>query len=245
MNLGAAALSPRRHAGAMARRQVPERGIVATVGLLHDHLWGGRRQEEGQLLRRILRDTDALDRRIGARGALRAGVRPLIPEFGDAEAAGDLYTFLAVVGELDAAVASLRPAPRQAARLASRLAVSLSIHLASAADRFDLVREFEAGRVDFGAFAGRLADALEDLGAVRAGEFRRAVEMAFDANALWDERADPDVQRVAAGSAVASAGLASCLAVDALRPLGRCRDPPFGRVPPLVARILARSGGHP
>ena len=218
---------------------------MATVGLLHDHLWGGRRQDEGQLLRRILRDTDALDRRIGARGSLRAGVRPLIREFGDAEVAEDLYTFLAVAAELDAAVAAARRSPRRAAKLASRLAVSLCIHLASVADRFDLVREFEAGSVDFGTFTDRLEDALEDRGVVRAGDFCRAAEMAFDANALWDERADPDVKRVAAWSAVVSAALAACLLVDALRPLGRCRDPPYGRLSPLVARILVRMGGHP
>lgn len=222
-----------------------DRRLSSAVDGLHDVLWSGSRLNRPRLLARLDRAARALDERMGLHGALAAGARPLVRRFDKERNGADLYTFLKTASDLSAAVTWSRSSPRQAARRASELAVSLSIHLASAAGRFDLVRSFEAGTTDFGAFSSRLADVLEEKGAPRAGEFRRAVNGAFDVRALWNEKASGDARVVAATAATAFAGYACILFVDALKAVGTYRRVPYARLVPVTRRLLAHLGGHP
>lgn len=219
--------------------------VSRAVDALHDYLWARTRISEPRLLTRLDRGARALDRIMGLRGALAGGARPMLRRFRKERNGPDLYAFLKAASDLSAAVRWSRSKPREGAKRASELAVSLSIHLASVAGRSDLVESFEAGTTDFGAFSSRLADVLEQKGALRAGEFRRAVNGAFDVRALWDPKAHGDAHVVAATAAAVFAGYACVLFVEALQALGQYRRTPYARMIPVTRRLLAHLGGHP
>lgn len=219
--------------------------LSAAVDALHDYVWARARISEPRLLARLDRGARALDRSMGLRGMLVAGARPLLRRFRRETTGADLFMFLKAASDLSAAVRWSRSNPRQAAKRASELAVSLAIHLASASGRSDLVESFEAGTKDFGAFSSQLADVLEQRGALRAGEFRRAVNGAFDVRALWDQKASGDARVIAATASAVFAGYACVLFVDALKALGKYRRTPYARLVPVTRRLVARLGGHP
>lgn len=229
----------------MASYAVAEQKTRAAISELHEYLWGGARPKEEELLAQLLRGARALDRHIGTRGAVQRSVRPMTRHFRKGTHGADLFTFLQAVSQLSFAADRVRRKPRDAARASSELAVSLCVHLASTANRANLMESFETGQTDFAEFTSKLADALEQRGVLRAGEFRRATNQAFDLNALWDRRASTDAKRIMATASVSSAGLACVLFVDALRSLGRYRETPYARLVPVVARILRGLGSHP
>ena len=229
----------------MAGYRSAEKEFLAAVSTLHDYLWGGARPRESDLLHALERGARALDRHAGTRGRVARAVRPMTRDFRKGAQGADLFAFLQAVALLSFAADRVRHRPQDAAKAASELGVSLCIHLASAAGRFDLVEAFEAGGSSFAEFTSHLADALEERGALRAGELRRAANQSFDVWALWDGRSSPDTKRIMATASVASAGFACILCVDALRALGRYRETPFGQLVPVVATLLRGLGSHP
>ncbi len=226
----------------MASYAASERAMRSALIDLHDILWAGARYDEGRLLRRLGIGARNLDEHLGTKGATARAVRPLLQDFQPVTTGPDLFTFLRVVTSLASAADRVERQPREAVRHASELAVSLTVHLASAADRRDLVEGFESGRSDFAEFSGVLTEALEQRGVLRAREFGRSANVAFDVNALWDKNATKDVQRISAAAAVSSSAFGCVLFVEALRSLGRYRDVPYGRLVPVVGRILHRLG---
>ncbi len=229
----------------MASYRAAEERLLGDVMELHDFLWGGARQNEARLLKRLRRDARDMDRHLGTRGRVERAVRPLLRRFQKVTDGPELFLFLHAVANLSAAADRVRRKPQEAAKAASEAAVSLCIHLASAAGRRSLTEAFETGQTDFAAYSSKLADALEERGVLRAGEFRRAANQAFDLHALWDRRASPEAKRIMAEASVASAALACVLFVDAMRALGRYRDAPHAQLVPVAAQVLRRSGGHP
>ena len=228
----------------MASNRAAEERFLVALSDLHDYLWSGAHYDESELLARLRLGARDLDHRIGARGRVERAVRPMLRRFRKVSEGADLFTFLHAVGHLAFASDRVRRKPKEAAKAGSRTAVSLSIHLASAAGRRDLTEAFETGATDFATYTSKLADALEERGVLRAGEFRRATNQAFDLHALWDGRASPETKRIMAAAGVTSAGLACVLFVDALRALGRYREWPYAQLVPIVATVL-RWGGHP
>jgi tryptophan 2,3-dioxygenase len=222
-----------------------EQRMRAAISELHDYLWGGARPDEAKLLAQLQGGARNLDRHLGAQGRVERAIRPITRRFRKVTQGADLYTFLHTIAHLSFAADRVRRSPKEAAKAASQVAISLCIHLASAAKRFDLVESFETGHTDFAEFTSKLADALEERGVLRAGEFRRATNQAFDVNALWDRRASTDAKRIMGAASVASAGFACVLFIDALRSLGRYRETPYARLIPVVGRILRAVGSHP
>jgi hypothetical protein len=169
-----------------------EQELLEAVAQLDEYLWGGARVDERRLLARLERGSRYLDRHLRVRGRLERPVRTMTRRFRKGTQGADLYTFLQAVVRLSFAADRVGRRPREAAKAASEVAVSLCIHLASAANRGDLVRAFESGRSDFAEFSGKLADALEQRGVLRAGDFRRSANQAFDVGALWDGHASAE-----------------------------------------------------
>lgn len=229
----------------MASYADAEQRMRAAISELHDYLWGGARPKEATLLTQLQRGARNLDRHLGTRGRIARAIRPIVRRFRKVTHGADLYTFLHTVAHLSFAADRVRRNPKEAAKAASEVAVSLCIHLASTARRLDLVESFETGHADFAEFTSKLADALEERGVLRAGDFRRATNQAFDVNALWDRRASTDAKRIMAAASVASAGFACVLFIEALRSLGRYRETPYARLVPIVGRILQGLGSHP
>lgn len=229
----------------MATFSTIDRRLADAVQGLHDHLWHAPRKDETVLLRRIEQSAVALDRYVRGRGAISSGVRPLTRRFQKVPGGADLFEFLTVVSSLAGAIETHRRKPKEAAHRCSRAVVSLSIHLASAADRFDLVEAFEGGTSDFLGFTSALADVLEQKGVVRAGEFKRVANSVYDIHALWDDRGSKDGHQVAAVAAIGSMAYAATLFLAALRELGRYQEVPYGRLVPAMRRLLDRLGAHP
>ncbi len=222
-----------------------ERRLGKALKDLHACVWGGARPDEKKLLEALRRGASDLDRHLGTRGRVERAVRPLLRTFHKLPQGADLFTFLQAVAGLSYAADRIRRNPKEAAKAASELGVSLTIHLAAASGAEALVEAFETGRQDFEEFSARLEDVLESRGVLRAGEFIRAVNLAFDIHAVWDARASTEVRRIMATTAIVSAAFACTVFVEALRALGRFREGPYGRLVPLVAVILADLGGHP
>ncbi len=222
-----------------------DRSLRRAVKDLHDYLWTRRSFEGADLVRRLERSARDLDACLGARGRIPRAIRPLLHPFHKSPTGPDLYTFLDTVSNLSAAVELARRSPHESAGRARELVVSLSIGLASKADSFHLVDAFESGKTDFDVFASGLAEALEQRGAVRAREFQRLTEEAFDLHALWDKRAPLDFQRIAAVASIGCSALAAVLYVEALRALGKYRAVPYGELLPVVRTIVNRIGGQP
>ncbi|HYM38872.1 MAG TPA: hypothetical protein VEY12_01835 [Thermoplasmata archaeon] len=229
----------------MASGSVPERDLRSTILELHDYLWAGARPDEAKLLARLERGARNLDRHLGTKGRVERAIRPMTRHFRKVTHGADLFTFLQAVAQLSFAADRVRRAPQDSVKASSQLAYSLCVHLASVMDRHDLTQSFESGRTDFASYSSKLADALEERGVLRAGEFRRAANQAFDLHALWDRRASVETQRIVALTAVASGGFACVLFVDALKALSRHRETPYGHLVPVVAAIFRRLGGQP
>ena len=229
----------------MAPYAAAERRLAATIKDLHAFLWAGARPDTEDLPARIVRGARDLDGHLGTRGRVERSVRPLVRTFRKSAQAADLFTFLQAAAGLSYAADRVRRQPREAAKAASELAVSLSIHLAGASGASGLVDRFESGREDFAEFSGGLEGRLEERGVLRAAEFRRAANLAFDVHALWDRKAPGVTKRVVAEASVAAAGFACVVFVDALRALGRYREVPYGRLVPVVSAILEGLGGQP
>ncbi len=222
-----------------------ERRLAAAIRELHDYLWTGAKRDEADLLTRLLRGARDLDRHLGTRGGVERAVRPMTRRFRKGSEGVDLFTFLQAVAGLSYAADRVRRRPREAAKAASDLSGSLAIHLASAAGASDLVDRFESGRQDFGEFCGKLQDALEARGVLRAAEFCRAANLAFDIHAVWNPKSTPAAARTMATASVASAGFACVVFVDALRAVGRYREVPYARLVPVVSAALEGLGGQP
>ncbi len=229
----------------MASYAASERRLAAALKDLHGYLWSGARPKEKDLLDRLLRGARDLDRHLRTTGRVERAVRPLTRDFHKNPQGSDLFTFLQAVAGLSYAADRVRRNPREAAKAASELGVSAAIALAWASGADALVEAFEAGRQDFGEFSARVQDVLESRGVLRASEFVRAVNLAFDVHALWDPRAAPEMRRVMATTGVVAAGFACVVLVEALEALGRYRESPYGRLVPVVSVILQGLGGHP
>jgi len=229
----------------MASYRVAEERLLDAISDLHDYLWAGARPDEAKLLARLRRGARDLDHHLGTRGRVERAIRPLVRRFRKVTTGADLFLFLQAVARLAYAADRVPRRPQEAAKAASEVAVSLCIQVGSVAARRDLQEAFETGHLDFAAYTSKLADALEERGVLRAGEFRRATNQAFDLHALWDRRASPEAKRIMATASVSSAGLACVLFVDALRALGRYRESPYAQLVPTVAAILRRLGSHP
>ena len=224
---------------------VAERRLASAIDDLRNYLWAGARPDERDLARRLMQGARALDRHHGTRGRVERAIRPMTRRFRRGSQGADLWTFLQAVAGLSYAADRVHRRPKEAAKAASGLTVSLSLRLGSAAGARELVDAFESGRDDFGEFIVRLQEALEARGVLRAAEFGRAANLAFDIHALWSGKASPHAKRVLATASVASAGFACVVFLAALRALGRYRETPYAFMIPAVAAVLEGLGGQP
>ncbi|HKZ89317.1 MAG TPA: hypothetical protein VJ300_03565 [Thermoplasmata archaeon] len=228
----------------MASFATIDRSLSDSVSDLHDFLWAGAKHDQATLLRRLSDGASRLDAQLKARGAIARAVRPLVRSFDPRATGSDLFSFLYIVSGVAGAKARERRDPKEATRRASEVVVSNSIHLASAAGRFEIVEAFESGKSDFLSFQESLADILEARGVLPAHDLQRAANLTYNLHATWDASRPKDAQVLAATGAIGNAVLHSSLFGEALRPLGRYRDPPYGSLAPSLRRILENVGAH-
>jgi hypothetical protein len=190
---------------------------------LHDHLWHGQETKDPRgLLANLQRDARDADAFLRLRGKLRRNADALIRRF-DAPGAGEsLFELIEHTWGLAAAmVLAGRGDSKGAAVRSKNVATSASIGICANAGCFEYVEEWEAGKVDFETYSGRLADFLEAKGISGVGQFKRLLNAVWDFSTRWDASASRKQQELAAKAAIADAGWCLLASVAIRSALGR------------------------
>jgi len=208
---------------------------------LHDHLWHAQpKADPTRLLSSLRRDAEDADRLLRLGGKLRKNAEGLIDRSGTPGAGESLFELMEHTWGLAAATVLARRAEYQrAAERCKNVIASASIGVCANAGCFEYVEEWEAGKVDFEAYTGKLADFLEAKGISGVGQFKRVLNAVWDFSTTWDAGAPRKQQVMAARAAIANAGWCLLASVAIRASLG---SPP--RFSPkdfedMIARIVA------
>ena len=195
-----------------------DKRMYRDVRELHDQLWNPRWKGDAQALRvRLAAEAKALDAFLGAGGRLARPAAKLAKASG--EGAGEsLFELLYHAYHLTAATEHIRKGDSKGAGEHVAWAVEgMSIGVAVAAGRFDLVDRWEHGKADFETYAGRLADVLQAKGVSRAGDFKRVL---VAARTFAKQRDSIEARDLAARAAIADAAWLAVTSVSIRRVLG-------------------------
>ena len=184
---------------------------------LHNFLWHGSKANQGKLRAAIQRDIRDLDAFLRLGGKLRRAAASLDNAWGDPGAGESLFELLGHTYNLTAATERLGKKDYKGAGEHVATAVeSVSIGVCANAGCFELVEEWEAGKIDFETYAGKLADHLQGKGISKAGEFKRHIIAARNFGRTFDEAATKAEQALGAKAAIAN-GLWVTLASVSIR----------------------------
>ncbi len=202
----------------MAGFQALDKRLSKDEQALHDVLWQGSKTDPVKLRADIQRDLRALDGFLGAGGKLRRMGAALDKRWGDPGVGESLFELLGHTYNLTAATDHLvrRRDPKGAGEHVAEAVESVSIGMCSAAGCFELVEEWEGGKTDFEAYAGKLTDHLQLKGVVRAGEFKRHLVAARNFGRLFDGSASRAEQDLGARAAISN-GLWVTLSSNSIR----------------------------
>lgn len=175
---------------------------------LHDHLWHSQVKKDPTKLRanlgRDVRDADAF-LRLG--GKLRNNANALIDAWGAPGAGESLFELMEHSWGLAAAtVLAGRGEYKRAAERCKNVIASASIGVCANVGCFDYVEEWEAGKIDFETYTGKLADFLEAKGIVAAGQFKRLLNAIWDFGTNWETSASDAQQAVAVRASIENTG---------------------------------------
>ena len=156
---------------------------------LHDVLWHGSKADPAKLRANIRKDLRELDAFLGAGGKLWRAADALDKTWGDPGAGESLFELLGHTYNLTAATEHLRKKDYKGAGEHVAEAVEIvSIGVCAAVGCFEFVEEWEGGKVNFEAYAGKLADHLHGKGISKAGEFKRHLIAARNFGKRCDQR---------------------------------------------------------
>jgi hypothetical protein len=181
-----------------------DRQLAPAVRQLHDYLWvPGWAGDESKLRANLVRGAKTLDAFLSAGGRLRKNVEALATPWNREHQGSALFELLDGTLGLTAATEFLRKGRcHEAVQRAEAVAESTSIGVCSAAGRFEIVEEWEARKVDFETYTGRIAAALESRLIPQAALLKRVLNAVHDFGADWDGSASKDEQTLAARSAI-------------------------------------------
>jgi hypothetical protein len=181
-----------------------DRQLAPAVRELHDYLWSpGWAGDESKLRANLLRGAKSLDGFLRAGGRLRRNAEALAKPWNREHQGSALFELLNDTLGLTAATEFLRKGKhREAVQRAQAVAESTSIGVCVAAGRFEIVEEWEARKVDFETYAGRIAAAIESRLIPQATLFKRVLNAVHDFGAEWDGSASKEEQTLAARSAI-------------------------------------------
>ena len=190
---------------------------------LHDYLWHFQGKKDPTKLRanlgRDVRDADAF-LRLG--GKLRNNAKALIDAWAAPGAGESLFELVEHSWGLAAAtVLAGRGEYKRAAERCKNVIASASIGVCANVGCFEYVEEWEAGKIDFATYAGKLADFLEAKGIVAAGQFKRMLNAIWDFGTNWDEGASRMEGLLAARTAVDAVGWSLLASIRIRKEIGR------------------------
>lgn len=209
---------------------------------LHDHLWQSKEKKDPTaLLSRLRKDASDADAFLQVGGKLRRNAERLIDRI-DAPGAGEsLFELLEHAWGLGAATVLARRGDFKAAAGRSKNAIaSASIGVCANAGCFEYVEEWEAGKVDFETYTGKLADHLEAKGIREAGQFKRLLNATWEFDSNWDASVGRLLQKQAATAAVQAAAWCLLTSVALRRSIG---SPPLFRETDF-SQIVIRIAGN-
>ena len=171
---------------------------------LHDFLWvPDWKGNEDALRKSLLTGARWLDAFIGTGGRLRKLAESLATPWTRERQGASLFELLNDTLGLTAGTERARKGKhREAAVRAQGVVESTSIGVCSAANCFEIVEEWEARKIDFETYTGRLADVLQSKFIPQPGQFKRVLNAVYDFAADWDGSASKGEQALAARTAV-------------------------------------------
>jgi len=184
-----------------------DRQLTRDIRQLHDYLWDPTwNGNESKLQASLLKGSRSLDTFLHAGGRIRKNVESLTKPWNRDHQGSSLFELLDDAVGLTAATELVRKGKsREAVMRAQGVVESTSIGVCSAAGHFEIVEEWEARKIDFHTYTGRIAAVLESKLIPQATQFRRVVNAVHNFGSEWDGSASKDEQRLAARSAVESA----------------------------------------
>ena len=201
----------------MAGFKALDKRLAKDEDALHNVLWHGSKANQGKLRADIQKDMRDLDAFLRIGGKLRRAAAALDNAWGDPGAGESLFELLGHTYNLTAATERLGKKDYKGAGEHVAIAMeSVSIGVCANAGCFELVEEWEGGKVDFEAYASKLADHLHGKGLSKAGEFKRHLIAARNFGKSFDVAATEAEQALGARAAIAN-GLWVTLASASIR----------------------------
>ena len=184
-----------------------DRQLTRDIRQLHDYLWDPTwNGNEKKLQASLLKGARSLDTFLHAGGRLRKNAETLAKPWTREHQGSSLFELLDDVVGLTAATELVRKGKvREAVMRAQAVVESTSIGVCSEAGHFEIVEEWEARKIDFHTYTGRLAAVLESKLIPQATQFRRVINAVHNFGSEWDGSASNDEQTLAARSAIESA----------------------------------------
>ena len=232
--------------GGRGRQTVPafasiEKRMSRDTDRLHDALWHDGKGNRTKLIADLLRDARELDAFLRAGGTLRRNAEALAKQWGTPGAGESLFELLRHAHGFVAAAEALRRRDyRRAGREVAETVSSVTIGICAAAGCFELVQEWEGGKVDFETYMGRLADVLQSKGIERAGEWKRIVVAARHFGTAFDATASKTLQALGARSAILNGLWATITSLDIRSALGSAARFPAKDFAAIAERVAAR-----
>ena len=229
----------------MASFAALDKRMMRDVNRIHDFLWHPGEKIDGEkLLADLEEEARELDLFLRAGGKLRRHAKAIARSTRkDKESHGSaLYELLYDVYNLSAATEHLRKGDyKGAAEHVSWVVESDSIGMCVAFDSFPLVTEWESGKINFEAYASRLADLIDGKGIPQAGQYKRAMLVVRTFGKDWDGKA-PRAQQALAARTALEAGAWCTVAGRAIREAATDRPPavPASDYSAIIGRIVSR-----
>ncbi|TLZ57848.1 MAG: hypothetical protein E6K12_00475 [Methanobacteriota archaeon] len=181
-----------------------DRQLTRDIRQLHDYLWDPTwNGHESKLQTSLVKGARSLDTFLHAGGRLRKNAESLAKPWNRERQGSSLFELLDDAVGLTAATELVRTGKyREAVMRAQAVVESTSIGVCSDAGHFEIVEEWEARKIDFHTYTGRMAAVLESKLIPQATQFRRVLNAVHNFGSEWDGSASKDEQRLAARSAV-------------------------------------------
>ena len=213
------------------------------IHALHDYLWlPGWQGNESSLRTRLVNGAKSLDTFLHAKDLLRKNVEALAKPWSKEHQGSSLFELLDDAVGLTAATEFVRKGKfREAAVRAQGVVESTSIGVCSTARSFEIVEEWEAHKIDFETYTGRLADVLETKLILQAGQFKRMLNAVHEFGSDWDGSASKAEQSLGARAAVEGSAWCVSRSVAIRTMLGeapKVSEKDFGTILDLIVQRL-------
>lgn len=183
-----------------------DKRIIRDMEALHDFLWMGKKDNETSLVSSLLKDARDADVFLRLGGRLGRNAKPLAAALQTAGNGESLFELLEHSWALGAATVLAAKKDYRAATTRAKDAISsASIGVCANAGCFEIVQEWERGKIDFEMYTKKLAEFLDPKGVLYAGQFKRMLDAVHDVGANWNAVASKSEQALAARASIQAA----------------------------------------